>query len=177
MPVLDIATLACPVKGGVALCDESVTVVCDESQHHAGCDVYSVALGGCTIYIIIAQASADAHARSVSSCIVLLPGQPAASSGGQGSLSEAPGQPLCATVRLGDLQRVEPEEGGAGLARTLRLTAVVVADVSAVTGACLSALHIGGIGRGLSAGLCLLARRGVSARTHSAVIQRLIGML
>jgi hypothetical protein len=138
----------------------------------------------CTIIsILIAQASADAHARSVSSCIVLLPGQPAASSGDQpeGSLSEAPGQTLCATVRLGDLQRVtisvEPEEGGTGLARTLRLTAVVVADVSAVTGACLKALHMGGIGRGLSAGLCLLARGGASARTHSAVIQRLIGML
>ncbi len=148
MPVLDIATLACPVKGGVALCDESVTVVCDESQHHAGCDVYSVALGGCTICILLVQASADAHARSVSSCIVLLPGQPTASSGGQGSLSEAPGQSLCATVRLGDLQRViisvEPEEGGTGLARTLRLTAVVVVDVSAVAGTCLNALHMGG---------------------------------
>jgi len=129
-----------------------------------------------TISILVVQASADAHARSVSSCIVLLPGQPAASSGGQGSLSEAPGQTLCATVRLGDLQRViirvEPEEGGTGLARTLRLTAVVVADVSAVTGACLNALHIGGIGRGLSAGLCLLARRGGAfARTRSAAIQ------
>ena len=162
-----------------ALC-KSVTAV---ATPPAGCDVCSVALGGCTILNPHAQASADAHARSVSSCIVLLPGQPAASSGGQGSLSEAPGQPLCATVRLGDLQRViisvEPEEGGTGLARTLRLTAVVVADVSAVTGTCLNALHIGGIGRGLSAGLCLLVRGGgeASARTHSAVIQRLIGML
>ena len=62
----------------------------------------------------LTPSTADAHARSVASCIVLLPGL----------------EGLSATVRLGDLQRVDAR--GPGL--DLHLTAVVVVDVVAMAG-------------------------------------------